>query len=554
MPYNFTYIEKQKVDLTNAELKSIGKLYEQWAKDIEKEWGNKATNSQPAADKKLQMMKLKVALKREAKQISEQVEKSIKTNIYVMSNDVVDVMYESLKNLGINSKALRASMASIPQNVVENIVSGAIYGRGAGNWRLSKAIWGDSSDTLSNLYKIVGGGIAQNKSIYEIANELSKYVNPKAAKQWNLKDSKGVKIYPKKVDYSAQRLARTLSQHAYQQSIVQTTIKNPMVIGIRWRANGSRVCDICKARDGQVYPKDELPLDHPNGMCVMEPVYLADSDQMIANWVNSPQGTYPSMDAWAKELGYEFDGNNPSTPVSNIMRNEDNKKVAKQSYKNDVPFDSQAWTDFERTEDFNNMLEKFENSQNEYQGSSKTYISTVDKYTMEGYYDKLNAHLRGSDILSQYSEDFKKEVLDLDKNLEKMMKNSTIPEGVKVQREGRTEEFANVLGIDKDDLMKAYKDESYIKELNSKISGTTIKISNYMSTHTKWGRFTDYKYQWYINVSNNDTYGLYMTKYHHFGESENEILFDKNTRFVVKKIERVIDRGKTKNRVYIETI
>lgn len=554
MPYNFMYVEKQKVQLTNAELNNIGKLYEQWAKDIEKEWGNKATNSQPAADKKLQMMKLRTALKREADYISEQVEKSVRTNIYIMSNYVVDAMYENLKNLGINSKALRASMASIPQNVVENIVSGSIYGSGAGNWRLSKAIWGDNSQTLSNLYKIVGGGIAQNKSIYEIANELSKYVNPKAAKQWNLKDSKGVSIYPRKVEYSAQRLARTLSQHAYQQSIVQTTLKNPMVLGIRWKANGPRVCDICKARDGQVYPKDELPLDHPNGMCVMEPIYLADSDDMIVKWVNSPAGTYPSMDAWAKELGYEFDGNNPSTPVSNIMRNEDNKNVAKQSYKNDVLFDSKVWTDYESTKDYDNMLARFKESQNEYQGSSRAYISTVDKYTMEGYYDKLNAHLRGSDILSRYSEDFRNEVLDLDEKLEDIMKNSVIPEGIKTQREGRLGEFANVLGISEDDLKRAYKDEGFMKELSDRLSGQTIKVKNYMSTHTKWGRFSNHEYQWYINVSNNDTHGLYMTEYHHYGSGENEILFDKNVDFVIKKIERVNDGGYIKNRVYIETI
>lgn len=554
MPYNFENVAAVKTQLTNAELKNIQKLYEQWAKDIEKEWGNKATKSQPAAEKKVQMMKLRAALKREADYISEQVEKSIRTNIYVMSNHVVDAMYENLKNLGINSKALRASMASIPQNIVENIVSGAIYGGGAGNWRLSKAIWGDSSQTLSNLYKIVGGGIAQNKSIYEIANELSKYVNPRAAKQWNLKDSKGVSIYPKKVEYSAQRLARTLSQHAYQQSIVQTTLKNPMVLGIRWKANGSRVCDICKARDGQVYPKDELPLDHPNGMCVMEPIYLADSDDMIAKWVNSPAGTYPSMDAWAKELGYNFDGNNPTTPVANIMRNEDNKKVAKQNYKNDQVFNSKAWTDFENTKEYDDMLTELKKKQNEYQGSSDVYIEAVQKYTMNGYYDKLNAYLRGTNNLSSFSEGFKKEIFDLNDKLTEAMKNSIIPEGVKVQREGRLGEFADVLGIDKDDLMKAYKDESYIEELNSKLSDTTIKVKNYMSTHTKWGRFADYEYQWYINVSNNDAHGLYMTKYHYYGEGENEILFDKNTEFIVKKIERVVDRGKIKNRVYIDTI
>lgn len=553
MPYNFQYVESQKLKLTNEKRRSISKMYEQWAKDIEKEWGSKVTSTASGAVKKTQMLKLRSALRREAKYIAEATEREITSSLYIMSNHVVDAMYANLAELGVNSKLLRASFSSIPTNVVENLVNGSVYGA-KGSWNLSKAIWGDEEKTLSNLYKIVAGGMTENKSIYEIANELSKYVNPRAAKQWNLRTKDGVRIYPKKVDYAAQRLARTLSQHAYQQTIVQTTLKNPMVLGIRWRANGSRVCEVCKARDGQVFPKNELPLDHPNGMCVMEPIYLADSDDIIAKWVNSPVGTYPSMDAWAKELGYEFDGNNPSTPIANIMRNEDNKSVAKQSYKNDVPFDSKVWTDYEGTKEFDNMLREFRDKQNEYQGSKKVFIKTVDNYTREGYYDKLNAHLRGENILSRYPEDFRNEVLDLDKKLEDIMKNSVIPEGVKTQREGRLGEFANVLGISEDDLKKAYRDEDYMKELSDRLSGQTIRIKNYMSTHTKWGRFSNHEYQWYINVSNNDTHGLYMTEYHHYGSGENEILFDKNTNFVIKKIERVNDGGYIKNRVYIETL
>ena len=547
MPYDFMYVEKQKVQLTNAELKNIGKLYEQWAKDIEKEWGNKVTNSQPAADKKLQMMKLRTALKREVDYISEQVEKSIRTNIYVMSNHVVDAMYENLKNLGINSKALRASMTTIPQNVVENIVSGSIYG-GAGNWRLSKAIWGDNSQTLSNLYKIVGGGIAQNKSIYEIANELSKYVNPRAAKQWNLKDRNGVSIYPKKVEYSAQRLARTLSQHAYQQSIVQTTLKNPMVLGIRWKANGSRVCDICKARDGQVYPKDELPLDHPNGMCVMEPIYLEDSDQMIANWVNSPQGTYPSMDAWAKELGYEFDGNNPSTPVSNIMRNEDNKKVAKQNYKNDRPFNSRDWLDEEASFEFDKLLDDYRKQQKKYIGSSNKMKATVDDYTSNRYYSQLNKWLRGDGKLEDFSDNVSARLPSLDKDLQEAMKNSYIPKGTYVQREGSISEFANVLGVNGRDLSEARWDSKLFKEIKSRTEGGTIQIRSYMSTHTKRGSFGG-DMQWYIKV-NDDVHGMYVTDFSHFGSGEDEILFDKNVSFKVLSAEKV--NGII--RFYIETI
>lgn len=553
MSYNFEYVEKQKVRLINDELKNISKLYENWAKDIKKEWADKTTLTYSETVKKTQMMQLRKALREQAKVIANQIENNIKSSLYTVSNSVVDSMLLSLSELGVNSKLLRANFASIPTSVVESLVTGSIYGS-KGSWRLSKAIWGDEQGTLSNLYKIVASGIAENKSIYDIANELSKYVNPRASKMWNLKTKDGISIYPKKVEYSAQRLARTLSQHAYQQSIVQTTLKNPMVLGIRWRANGSRVCDICKARDGHVYPKNELPLDHPNGMCVMEPIYLSDSDDMIANWVNSRAGTYPSMDEWAKELGYEFDGNNPSTPIANIMRNEDNKSVAKQNYKNDKVFNSKVWTDAENSDEYDKMLRAFRDSQNEFQGSMKVYAETVDKYTMEGYYRNLNAWLRGDNDLLDYSDSYRKEIFDLDKKLENMMKNSTIPEGVKVRREGRTIEFANVLGIDEDDLKKAYKDEDFLEQLSDRLSGKVIRVKNYMSSHTKWGSFADDSYQWYINVSNNETHGVYMTKYHHYGEGENEILFDKNTDFVVKKIERVVDNGKRKNRIYIETI
>lgn len=549
MPYDFMYVEKQKVQLTNVELKSIGKLYEQWAKDIEKEWGNKVTNSQPAADKKLQMMKLRTALKREADYISEQVEKSIRTNIYVMSNHVIDAMYENLKNLGINSKALRASMASIPQNVVENIVSGSIYGGGAGNWRLSKAIWGDNSQTLSNLYKIVGGGIAQNKSIYEIANELSKYVNPRAAKQWNLKDGNGVSIYPKKVEYSAQRLARTLSQHAYQQSIVQTTLKNPMVLGIKWRANGSRVCDICKARDGQVYPKDELPLDHPNGMCVMEPIYLEDSDQMIVNWVNSPQGAYPAMDEWAKELGYKFDGNNPSTPVSNIMRNEDNKKVAKQSYENDKPFDPQSWLNEYNSSEYGNyvMNEMLKEAEKYFEDESNISIMRAFRRYTGNDYAEFNRQLR-EEGPSSLTGGFK----TMHNNMKKCYNSSAgkLKQDTYLLRELGKEEIDRLFGSVKD---------LPVDEMRTKLVGTMVKYDNYISTAYRKGTYRGYNFEYYIKAKKG-TRAMPVQSVSYYS-TENEVLLDMNTKFKIVGVEETetgIDKriyGYTRKiRLYVEAI
>ena len=548
MPYNFQYVEKQKIQLTNEERKSISKMYEQWAKDIEKEWGNKITNSAPAAEKKTQMLKLRSALRREAKYIAEATERDITSSLYVMSNHVVDAMYANLAELGVNSKLLRASFASIPTNVVENLVNGSVYGA-KGSWSLSKAIWGDEEKTLSNLYKIVAGGIAENKSIYEIANELSKYVNPRAARQWNLKTKDGVRIYPKKVDYAAQRLARTLSQHAYQQTIVQTTLKNPMVLGIRWRANGSRVCEVCKARDGQVFPKNELPLDHPNGMCVMEPIYLADSDDMIAKWVNSPAGTYPSMDNWARELGYEFDGNNPSTPIANIMRNEDNKSVAKQSYKNDVPFDSKAWLDDEATAEFDKKLDGFKKQQNSYIGNNTNIRYAVKDYTGNEYYRDLNAWLRGDKELEDISMWNRGRIKSLSKDLEEAMENSKVPENMYIHRKGSYEEFSNLLGVDEKTLINARHDSDIIDSLNAKLVGSQFEVRNYMSTHTKFGNFWG-DMEFFIKT-NDDTHGMYVTEFSDYGSDEDEILLNKGTKFEIKSIEQLRSRML---RVYVEIV
>ena len=58
----------------------------------------------------------------------------------------------------------------------------------------------------------------ENCSYYEIAKDLESYVRPNARLPWNLRMADGKKIYKKQIDYNAQRLARTLVQHGYQQS------------------------------------------------------------------------------------------------------------------------------------------------------------------------------------------------------------------------------------------------------------------------------------------------------------------------------------------------
>ena len=110
-------------------------------------------------------------------------------------------------------------------------------------------------------------------------------------------------IFSHKVDYNAQRLVRTLTTHAYQKAVVDATYNDPALVGYRWVANGSRACPICLDRDGTVFLKDQVPWDHPNGMCYIEPVYNSKRDnfQDIIDWVYTEEGDMSEMDAFMKK-------------------------------------------------------------------------------------------------------------------------------------------------------------------------------------------------------------------------------------------------------------
>lgn len=61
--------------------------------------------------------------------------------------------------------------------------------------------------------------------------------------------------------------------HAYQYSQWLMTHNDKGLLGYRWHAQGPRACPICRERDMVIFPANDVPWDHPNGMCYIEPVY-----------------------------------------------------------------------------------------------------------------------------------------------------------------------------------------------------------------------------------------------------------------------------------------
>lgn len=300
---SFEDAEKARDAITASQKKEIEGLYKQWAKELGERanyYSHKSAPSYSVAER--QMKELMKQMEATSQQVANEVYSGVKKNIYLVADSVVQQNNEWLKSLGFEGGTIDAAFNYVPDEIVRNLITGQIYDSG---WSLSKRIWSDSEDTMKQAYQIVAGGMAQNKSIYEIAKDLEKYVQPGAKKPWNLKDKDGRRIYPKQVDYNAQRLGRTLVQHGYQQSFVATTQKNPFITDYIWRSNGSRVCDLCISRDGMHFAKDDLPMDHPNGMCTMEPNVDENMIDNLADWFNSPDGTYPEIDEFASNFGYK---------------------------------------------------------------------------------------------------------------------------------------------------------------------------------------------------------------------------------------------------------
>lgn len=198
----------------------------------------------------------------------------------------------------------------VGQNEINATVARTLDGILKGNaypnpYPLSQRIWTNAQAVQRDIHTIIMNGMQQGKSVADISDSITRFVNPRESKDWNKVMEDGYKVHRRNVEYNAQRLARTVGQHSYQKATEDRIRGNPFVTGVRWIANGSRPCPICMDRDGTVYAKGEAPLDHPNGMCTLEPV-IDDRglDDRLVDWVHGTEDS--ELDAYARSLGYEL--------------------------------------------------------------------------------------------------------------------------------------------------------------------------------------------------------------------------------------------------------
>lgn len=298
--------EQARNSLTNNQQRNIRRMYAELYQEVSKQLESAPENSYNAQ----RLALLQRQINNRIGTLTRNIEQGIISDMGSVAEAVVEDCREFLKQCGFAEADIVDAFQYVPLQIVENIRTGNVYQNG---WTLSKAIWWQEGQTRGKINDIIARGMAQGKSAYEIAKDLERYVNPSARKESRkisfINPNTGKKdiFYFGKVDYNAQRLARTLISHAYQQSFEIVNRNDPFVVDYVWHSAGihGRTCQVCFDRDGKHFKKDELPLDHPNGLCTFEayiPESMSEIAGRIAKWYRAPTGTYPEIDRYARDF------------------------------------------------------------------------------------------------------------------------------------------------------------------------------------------------------------------------------------------------------------
>lgn len=281
MAVDYSQSEQDRELLIRQRQRNTARAFEEMRKKIDEQIATMNMSTVSEKVKRQQLEEIRDQLQKSLGAYYSDLESGLKSDMISIGESVLSdsaAFYNSL------NMPLSIGITSFPVEIMENVINGSVYGE---KWFLSGALWGDYQSKLDDINTVIAEGIGLNKPIYEIAKDLEKYVDPNARKDWAWS-----KVYPgtaRTVDYNAQRLARTLISHAYQQNVVRQAQANPFATGVKWEASGGeRMCEICEERDGKIFPVDDVPLDHPNGMCTfsVETPSMMEMSDILADWVN----------------------------------------------------------------------------------------------------------------------------------------------------------------------------------------------------------------------------------------------------------------------------
>lgn len=184
-------------------------------------------------------------------------------------------------------------------DTVEQLIRGKLYEDRKG---LDKRLWSCTNTSGEKIEDAVASCMAEGMSAADMAENLKQFAMG-GHHTWSrnkIREKLGsgyARKYSGGLDYESLRLARTTITHQAQIETINTRKVNPYMGGVKWHSNheAGRTCDLCNSRDGHIFivDKEDIPLDHPNGACWLEPVWMINGKEA------TPEEIAKDMRAWA---------------------------------------------------------------------------------------------------------------------------------------------------------------------------------------------------------------------------------------------------------------
>lgn len=221
-----------------------------------------------------------------------------------VANDLADINKQMMQLLmGDGYKQIKDQVDKLVDVVnadtVEQVIRGKLYEDRKG---LNKRLWSCTNTSGEKIEDAVASCMAEGMGAAEMAENLKQFAMG-GHHTWSrnkIREKLGsgyARKYSSGLDYESLRLARTTITHQAQIETINTRKVNPYMGGVKWHSNheAGRTCDLCNSRDDHIFivDKEDIPLDHPNGACWLEPVWMINGKEA------TPEEIAKDMRAWA---------------------------------------------------------------------------------------------------------------------------------------------------------------------------------------------------------------------------------------------------------------
>lgn len=232
---------------------------------------------------------------------------------------ILDKYGEISKSISGNAefnKMIDKSVNITSKEIVEQMVKGQIYKDGMG---LDSRLWHSVNASGQKIEDAITSCLARGIGSAEASKTIAQFAKT-GHHTWDkkkIREKLGSKYAEKYgtggLDYEALRLMRTTTTHMAQLSAINSHKVNPYSNAVIYHIGhaGSRTCAMCRERNGKKFKLEDVPLDHPNGLCWLEPFISVDGKNpaSLSDLMDDMNNYYDGkpnsglMDKWVKENG-----------------------------------------------------------------------------------------------------------------------------------------------------------------------------------------------------------------------------------------------------------